>query len=243
MAFCQIVLKREIIDSIANTENKDWQKRIAEHKKKYPNDPLPIPYNDPEPQVTIPYSSDFPWHVQVHRDAFSYGEIGPKSDPRLVVDLRFFGKSEIVNTNKVAFPAPKTDPVKDWEPGVKDTYGMPQATFEVTRTDADGARDLRMMKDMTEVANILGGFLPGSYPQFMEPGLALHITGTTRIGDHPQTSVANADSRVHGFNNLWVGGNGCIPDSTACNPTHTSVAIAIKGAHAVVAHLNKPRGA
>ena len=40
---------------------------------------------------------------------------------------------------------------------------------------------------------------------------------------NPETSVANAESRVHGIYNLWVGGNGCIPDATASNPTRTSV--------------------
>jgi len=34
----------------------------------------------------------------------------------------------------------------------------------------------RMMKDMTDIANILGAYLPGSNPRFMEPGLALHVT-------------------------------------------------------------------
>ena len=33
----------------------------------------------------------------------------------------------------------------------------------------------RMIKDMTDAANILGGYLPGSYPQFMV-SLKLHST-------------------------------------------------------------------
>lgn len=233
MTFCQIVLKRGIVDAIATDPR--FAAKVEAHKKKHPDDVLPIPFHEPEPQVMIPYTSDFPWHVQVHRDAFSYGDVGPKADPRVVVDLRFFGKSDIVEENRVTFgPNPK---LREWEAGVTDTYGMPQPTFHVKRTNADGDRDQRMMNDMTNVANMLGGYLPGSYPQFMAPGLVLHITGTTRIGTDDQTSVADPTSKVHNFNNLWVGGNGCIPDATACNPTRTSVAYALKGAEAVVNYL------
>ena len=154
----QIVLKREIIDSIEETTNEEWRRKIAAHKAKYPEDPLPIPFNDLEPQVMIPYKKDFPWHVQIHRDSFSYGEIDFKADPRVVVDLRFFGKSDILKDNKVTF-APLIDRSGHWEPGVTDIYGMPQATvsslsmtsgssngnlqFEVTRTNDDGDRDQR----------------------------------------------------------------------------------------------------
>ena len=77
-----------------------------------------------------------------------------------------------------------------------------------------------------------------------EPGLAMHVTvtfaglytvcfwlliqvlqGTIRIGNESETSVADAESRVHGYPNLWVGSNGCLPDATASNPTRTSVRI------------------
>ncbi|KAG8784777.1 Pyranose 2-oxidase [Ceratobasidium sp. 428] len=122
----------------------------------------------------------------------------------------------------------------------EDAYGMPQATFHVRRNVADGIRDQDMMNDMCNAAHVLGPYLPDSEPQFMEPGLALHITGTTRLGcitGDPDvdagvlnTTVADQNSQVHSYKNLFVGGNGCIPDSTACNPTLTSVAYAIKAA-------------
>ncbi|TFK65323.1 pyranose 2-oxidase [Pluteus cervinus] len=237
IAFCQIVLKRQLIDLIPN--NPEWKKRVEEHHKAFPNDPLHIPYNDPEPQVQISYSHDFPWHCQVHRDAFSYGDVGPRADSRLIVDLRFFGKQEISVDNRVRFGPDDEKRVGNWLPGVTDIYGLPQPTFEVTRSAKDQDNDHNLMKDMCDVANLLGAYLPGSNPQFMEPGLALHITGTTRIGKDPKTSVANPESRVWDFQNLWVGGNGCIPDSTACNPTKTSVMIAIKGARALIHYLEK----
>jgi pyranose oxidase len=74
----------------------------------------------------IPYTSDFPWHCQVHRDAFSYGDVGPRADARVVVDLRFFGRQEIQKKNKVYFAGEllKTG----WVAGCTDIYGMPQAT-------------------------------------------------------------------------------------------------------------------
>ncbi|KAK0185761.1 pyranose 2-oxidase [Armillaria mellea] len=217
IAFCQIVLKRSIVEAIKT--DPAYKDLVTEHREKHPNDPLPIPFDDPEPQVTIPYSSKYPWHTQIHRDAFSYGDVGPRSDPRVVVDLRFFGKSDIVKENKVTLAM--TTPIS--------MACRSQLSLSSALERMESVTTGKMMQDMTSIANMLGGYLPGSEPQFMEAGLALHITGTTRIGNDPKTYT--------GFSNLWIGGNGCIPDSTACNPTLTSVAIAIKGAESVVAYL------
>ena len=35
---------------------------------------------------------------------------------------------------------------------------------------------------MCDMALRIGGYLPGSEPQFMTPGLALHLAGTVRAG-------------------------------------------------------------
>jgi len=148
------------------------------------------------------------------------------------VDLRFFGKIDVNESNHVSFSD------KDHSGRTNtDLYGMPQPTFHFQSSSEDDKRAQIMMKDMCDTANVLGAYLPTAPPQFITPGI--HTTGTTPVGNDPQTSVANQNSRVRVdentlFSNLWVGGCNCIPDSTACNPTLTAVAYAIQGADDLV---------
>ncbi|VDB88531.1 unnamed protein product [Peniophora sp. CBMAI 1063] len=234
MAFCQIVLRQELVNDVTSRNHPDWwQERVRDHRKRFPNDPVPIPFLDPEPQVTIPFSPEFPWHTQIHRDAFSYGEAGPLVDPRVVVDLRFFGKQKPDVNNRIIF-----------EDEVDDAYGMPQPTFEYVPDEESARLSSRMMKDMTDVANVLGGYLPGSNPQFMTPGLALHLGGTTRLGRESEKaeSVADYNSLVWNTKNLYVAGNGVIPTAFASNPTLTSMALAIRSAASLMEYLSSSEG-
>ncbi|QRW11609.1 GMC oxidoreductase [Ceratobasidium sp. AG-Ba] len=231
--FCQIVLRRTLIETL----------RISNLSSNADSaNTLPIPLNDPDPQVTIPYSTEYPYHTQIHCDAFSYGDIGPEIDHRVVVDIRFFAREDIQESNRITFS--NTD--RDGRPNT-DLYGMPQATFHYERSRDDEQRAQKMMKDMCDVSSILGSYLPTALPHpkgFMrrydfrleQLYFILKVTkGPTRIGKDSHTSVANESSRVRVdentlFDNLWVGGCSVIPDSTACNPTLTAVAYAIKGA-------------
>lgn len=153
-----------------------WADKVQRHRNKKDQDPLPIPFDDPDPQCWIPFSDNRTWHVQIHRDAFSYGEVAETIDNRLVVDLRWFARMQPRAENRVYFSYT-----------YKDKFGMPQvpslnclylqqATFNVTMSERDKIESHQMIKELTEVAHVLGGYLPGSEPQFMEPGLALHIT-------------------------------------------------------------------
>ncbi|VDC06898.1 unnamed protein product [Peniophora sp. CBMAI 1063] len=227
MAFCQVVLKRSIIDDIE--KDPKFKNAVSKHHGRHPEDPLPIPFNDPEPQIYLKYRTENGYIALIDRNAFFTG-VRPEIDPRVVVDLRFYGRNDVQQENCITLDEYKYD-----------RFGMPRVTFNFVKSDADRERENKMVKDMTDVASLLGGFIPGSEPQIMPMGLALHITGTTRIGNNPDTSVANAQSRVHGYTNLWIGGNGCIPDSTACNPTLTSVAIAIHGAEDLIDYLQHGR--
>ncbi|KAF5346223.1 hypothetical protein D9758_014384 [Tetrapyrgos nigripes] len=214
----------DLVEDAGNLEGKPdwWKKAVEAHRSKNKDDPLPFPFQDGEPQVTIPASYERPWHTQIHRDAFSYGEAGPRADSRVVVDLRFFGRQDGVKKNRMIF-----------EDDLTDAYGMPQPTFEYEPSTKYAEETSSMMNDMTDVANKLGGYLPGSYPQFMTPGLALHLGGTTRLGLKEQDTVGNYDSQVWKFNNLYVGGNGLIPTAFGANPTLTSMCFAIRAANKI----------
>ena len=189
-------------------------------------DPVPIPMSEPEPQVTIPVSAARPWHTQIHRDAFNYGDVPPNVDSRVVIDLRWFGIVPQEAANRVKFSE-----------AVRDTFGMPQPTFEFRVRGAAREAQHAMMTDMLRAAAALGGFLLGSEPQFMPPGLTLHIHGCTRMGDTPADSVCDRTCKVWGYDDLYLGGNSVQRVANASNPTLTSVALAVLASRAMIKDL------
>ncbi|KAB8224543.1 hypothetical protein BDV33DRAFT_199579 [Aspergillus novoparasiticus] len=248
MCFCQIVLKKKWVEAVAdkksNPYEKDpekcekwkelkewWNPRVQKHKDEFKNDPIPFPFDDMDPQVTLPLDYSHPWHTQIHRDAFSYGAAPPAIDKRTIVDLRFFGKVEPDWKNYVTF-----------ESDIKDAYGMPQPTFRYKLNEGDRNLSHRMMKDMEEAAGALGGYLPGSEPQFLAPGLALHVCGTTRAErkknecdpDPKKTSCCDENSKIWGIPNLYVGGLNVIPGANGSNPTLTAMCFAIQSAKSIL---------
>ena len=62
-----------------------------------------------------------------------------------------------------------------------------------------------------------------------------HHMGTTRMADDPTKGVVDADTRVHGIDNLYVCSSAVFPTSGMANPTLTIVALA----HRLAAHLRQ----
>jgi choline dehydrogenase-like flavoprotein len=172
----------------------------------------------------VPYSaSRHPFHGQVmHLDMSPIEIVGPDAGEH-VVGLGWFVPKEIRRQDRLVF--------SDDEP---DAYGMPRirVAYELTPRDRENVE--AAIEDQARGAAALGEAVPGRPPTLVPPGSSLHYQGTTRMGDADDgESVCDSYSRVWGYENLFVGGNGVIPTTTASNPTVTSVALAIRAAEAV----------
>jgi pyranose oxidase len=241
MSFCQVVLQQEHMDDLEEilrspsggdgparaAADRVARYRAAELKRLHSGDkcadPVPFPPTERDPNLALLVTGGRPWHCQIHRDAFTYGAVPPNVDPRLIVDLRWFGISRPRPENRVTFSRK-----------LRDTFDMPQPTFHFRLDEAERKDTDRMNEHMLRTAAALGGFMPGSEPVFLTPGLPLHIAGTTRMGTSALDSVVDEYSKVWHIDNLYLGGNGLHPFGNASNPTLTSVAMALHAADTIV---------
>ncbi|KAH0592596.1 hypothetical protein MHUMG1_09586 [Metarhizium humberi] len=212
------------------TELKD---KVAKHVETFKLDPLPFPADDPDPQCYYSFASspDKPWHTQIHRDAFGYGQVPADIDQRRVVDLRWFGYTEENGHNYVTFSTK-----------YQDEFGMPQPIFHFTEDTTTRQQDMRT--DMVTVANKLGAIItqPFDVTKNMPRGSALHICGTYKagIGDKAdERSVVNQYGQMWKHPNVVLGGCGVIPRANACNPTLTAACFAIHAVKKMVEDLDK----
>jgi choline dehydrogenase-like flavoprotein len=67
-----------------------------------------------------------------------------------------------------------------------------------------------------------------------------HHIGTTRMHVDRTQGVVDSDCRVHGLANLYVAGSSVFPTSGYANPTLTIVALALRLADHLKAHLGRP---
>jgi choline dehydrogenase-like flavoprotein len=139
--------------------------------------------------------------------------------------VAWYGAKDVQPTDAVEFSDDETD-----------HYGMPRMSIRYSHT----ARDLETIDTMRrlshESAALIGTLL--QQPSLAAGGASLHYQGTVRMGEADDgTSVCDPHLRVWGVQNLYVGGNGVIPTSTASNPTLTTVALAWRAARRIAAEL------
>ncbi len=209
---CKIIYNRNIIEEL---------RTLPDNPAK--DDPIPIPDDWQEPMIWIPVSKGRLWHVQMHGDG-RRSKYGGAADVRLILDLGWFGMVDPVPDNRITFSDEQLD-----------RFGMPQITFEYELGEEDRARAHHKIEEMLTAAEAIGGFLPpDGLPHFNEQGSSLHFQSTVRMGTNPEDTVVDTNSKVWGFDNLYLGSVGVIPTRMASNPTLTAVAIAAKSAYNII---------
>jgi choline dehydrogenase-like flavoprotein len=137
-------------------------------------------------------------------------------DDRGVATLSWIGRTWPRPENRVSF----SDARSDW-------CGMPAISIECDLNDTEEREAQWGLRLLESTAAALGRYLPGQEARTAPLGWSLHYQGTVRMGaQRDDTSVCDQRSKVWGFQNLFVGGNGVIPTPTTCNPTLFSVALA-----------------
>ncbi|KAK6526066.1 hypothetical protein TWF281_011105 [Arthrobotrys megalospora] len=163
------------------------------------------------------------WVTTINREAHQYGQLPENVDGGDVLDIRCMSPIEPNVENRVEF-------------GEKGSDGMPSPSFTIYSSTADLKLAAKMITEMQSLATTLGSFV--TEPRIMPLGTALHLSGTTRAGTSAEDSVVDANSKVWGVENLYLGGCGVIAEGMACQPTLTAVIYALQGVEGVKAGLS-----
>jgi choline dehydrogenase-like flavoprotein len=118
----------------------------------------------------------------------------------------------------------------------KDALGMPRVRLDWQMTELD-KRSMRTFYEVlgremgrtgTGRVQIRDWLLSDdrSWPSFISGGW--HHMGTTRMSADPKEGVVDANCRVHGLANLYIGGAAVYPTAGAVNPTLTLVALSLR---------------
>lgn len=176
----------------------------------------------------VPFTDAMPFHGQIMQLDASPVPLAEDDPivPGSIVGLGLFCAKDLQWDDRVEF-----------SDDVVDGYGMPAMTIHYTLTPHDHAVMDRAREEIVRLGRAVGDPLD-ERPFTMPTGASLHYQGSTRMGQTDDgRSVCSPDSEVWGIPGLFVAGNNVIPTSTACNPTLTSVALAVRGARKIAGSL------
>jgi pyranose oxidase len=173
-----------------------------------------------------------PFHAQVMHSDISPIQLDPnaaRGDPKHVVILSWFTTKDIRYDDYIEFSDTETD-----------SYGMPKMTIHYELTAKDKENLARALELQGRASAAFGHVLEEDEAKVLPAGSSLHYQGTVRMGERDDgTSVCDPYSQVWGVRNLYVGSNGVIPTATACNPTFTSVSLAVRAAEKIASLLQE----
>jgi choline dehydrogenase-like flavoprotein len=124
------------------------------------------------------------------------------------------------------------------DPEVQDAWGLPALRM----TYQDSANDLKLvnwMKDRAmEILDVAGAKSKWHQP-IASQQFAVHLLGTCRMGNDPQSSVIDPDHRTHDVANLFLCDGSSLVTSGRGQPTMTIQALAYRAADRITALAKK----
>ncbi|MET7758058.1 GMC oxidoreductase [Streptomyces sp. NPDC005389] len=179
----------------------------------------------------IPYEGRrYPFHAMLTRidPATVANGARPREADAPLVAVHLFTSQRPRPENRLEF----SETERDWA-------GMPAMTIHHTLDGEDRATLAEAEQEALRLSKVLGSPAEGERAWVLPSGSSLHYQGTVRMGaEDDGTSVCDPACRVWGVDNLYVAGNGVIPTRTACNPTLTSVALAVIGARDIADRIS-----
>jgi choline dehydrogenase-like flavoprotein len=112
----------------------------------------------------------------------------------------------------------------------KDQYGLPIARVTYSLCENDRRLIDHSLKFMSQAMEAAGG-----RDIWAQTDDTAHLNGTARMGEHPATSVVNADCRSWDIRNLWICDGSVFPTVGGVNPSLTIQAIALRTADRIEA--------
>ncbi|OLZ46106.1 hypothetical protein BS329_31045 [Amycolatopsis coloradensis] len=142
-------------------------------------------------------------------------------------------RSQILRLTGSAAMDPNWDNRVEIAPGRVDRHGTPMASTILKASSPDEERTKTMLDVLHEVASSLGGKW-SSRPLLLPRGASYHEAGTLRIALSENESAADADSRLLGASNLFVGDGAAFPSIGVANPILTLTAMGYRLADRLV---------
>lgn len=184
--------------------------------------------DDPPLGIYFPVSDERPFHASIlDIPSSAHAGILAGCEDLRTTDVGVFLGTEPVAANRLIFDSENPDKL-----------GMPAVRASIELTEGDHARVGQAIQWQYEIVRSIGEPWRGMTPMFRPLGSSLHLMGTYRMGDDPATSVTDRDSRVWGQDNLYLAGNGLLRSRNSCNPTLTTVAVALAAASAILGDSN-----
>jgi choline dehydrogenase-like flavoprotein len=121
----------------------------------------------------------------------------------------------------------------------RDAWGIPVLRIDCTRSDEELTRAREQIAALRELAEVVGVTLTEFDEAPGPPGLAIHESGTARMGSDSASSVLDPYNQCWEAQGLYVTDGACFPSQGSQNPTLTILALTARACdHAL--RTNRP---